>query len=66
MKWISAKEKLPDGDHDVLVYVRRKNGSPFAPKRFWALNNFHKDDWEISWDHAEVTHWMEIEPPEDA
>ena len=65
MKWVSVKEKLPKPNRRCLIWVKTPYGGFFTGAFY--LENF--DEWVLdtgySQDEYEVTHWAEIEPPEE-
>lgn len=70
MKWISVGDRLPEKRLDVLIY---------PPKEHWNSHFIHLaqlraegdyDNWRYVQDNSSyivrgVTHWMEIEPPNE-
>ena len=61
-EWISVKDRMPDNDQDVLVYVRLKGRDPVITNSFF-MENIHR--WS-GLHRLNVTHWMPLpEPPKD-
>ena len=64
IRWIPCKERLPERDLDVLVYVKSWNNIQVAHIQYdgilWELS-----DGEFSFSKSHVSHWMPLpEPPE--
>ena len=58
MKWISVKERLPDDDDHVIIWL--------IDEGWWVGyyidNNWHIDEHGTA-DDGEITHWMEPPKP---
>ena len=72
MEWISVKDRLPDLDAEVLVYVNGNsfNNGPYSDIGISYLTKYYGDryegwDWSCTMSNQEVvTHWMLLpEPP---
>lgn len=55
MEWISVKDRLPDDEDDGQVMAW--DAEYFIPRLI------HPGDVKI---HMDITHWLEVEPPEDS
>lgn len=52
--WISARDRVPEDQEEVLVCTRSKNGCRNIDKGYWSIDRFvHRGT-------AEVTHWMPL------
>jgi hypothetical protein len=61
MEWISVKEKTPENDRDVLVWIA--GGCNFA-----AVSWYRNGVWNVVGDFSkrdDITHWMELPPKPD-
>ena len=69
-EWISVKDRLPEGEEDVLVCLTSKElvvgafvETPISDDRLWMLS--HGEDF-YAFSSCGVTHWMPLpEPPEE-
>lgn len=70
-KWISVKDRLPEGDNCVLVVVNGVLGNiifenavqiaEYCPGEGWIVEGF----W--NWKNPDVTHWQNLpEPPKES
>lgn len=53
-RWISAADKIPPDQEEVLVLTQSKNGVRNVDKGYWAIDHF------IHRGRSEVTHWMPL------
>ena len=67
-KWISVKDKLPDLNQRVLIYVNSNLNSKFNSIEIGYPEDCQYEDIKIIWNHQdfcswtdkEVTHWMPL------
>ncbi len=68
-KWISAKDKLPEGEDFVLVIASGNPRSNITLQNAYELATYSKETGWIfevwpEWEDAKITHWMSLpEPP---
>ena|GEM_PF-5243434 len=63
MKWINVKERLPDKLGKYLVWVATFNNDLSWGQ--WATNYFYPETGWLAYPSSNITHWLEIEPPEE-
>ena len=59
-KWIDIKQKLPDNDRTVLVWIEDKQNFQWSN---YALGTYQNEKWYLQNgrdSHEIVTHWSEI------
>ena len=64
MEWISVKDRLPEEDIEVLIWIKKGIG-PYVTT--YTRSRLHWDrkapKWDIPYIQRLVTHWAEIQPP---
>jgi len=62
MEWISIKDRLPDIDKRVLIYL--SHGVIKVDERYKSLYGKQIGNWRYTYPETNITHWMPLpEPP---